>query len=84
MSETKQASVFATPATINAFQCLTIASALSLYAKTGLKANQAYTPSAMLNFVNKTTGMHFKRTQYAEAAQYLRTWARAKAEGVSA
>ena len=83
MNETKQVAVFATPALINVFQCLTVASALSLYAKTRLKANRAYTPSAMLNFVNTTTGMKFKRTQYAEAAQYLRTWARAKVEGAS-
>lgn len=70
--------MFAGEAAVNVFACLTVASALALYAKTGIKVNRAYTPSAMLAFVERTTGVKFKRTQYAEAAQYLKTWAQAK------
>lgn len=63
---------------VNVLACLTVASALSLYAKTGMKANRAYTPTNMLAFVERTTGKKFKRGQYAEAAEYLKEFAKAQ------
>jgi hypothetical protein len=46
-----------------------LASALRLYAQTGMKANTAYTPSAMLRAAERWTGQKFKRGQYLEAAK---------------
>ena len=59
------------------FQCLAIASALELYAKTGIKVNRAYTPTAMLATASHLTGKKFKRGQYVEAAAALREAAKA-------
>jgi hypothetical protein len=72
------ATSFVGPEAVNVFACLTVASALKLYAKTGMKANRAYTPSNMLAFVERTTGQKFKRGQYMEAAEFLREWAQAQ------
>ncbi len=63
---------------VNVFACLTVASALRLYAKTGIKANRAYTSTNMLAFVEQQTGKKFKRTQLAEAADYLTDFAKAQ------
>ena len=49
------------------YQALVIARALKLYAKTGIKANRAYTPTNMLRMATKITGKSFKRGQYMEA-----------------
>ena len=54
---------------VRAFQARTIARALRLYAKTGLKPNRAYTPSAMLATASNITGLTFKRGEYERAAQ---------------
>lgn len=51
---------------------LTIASALTLYAKTKLKVNRAYTPTNMLNAATKITGVTYKRGEYQKAANDIR------------
>lgn len=51
---------------------LTIASALTLYAKTGLKPNRAYTPTNMLKAATDITGKTYKRGQYQQAADDIR------------
>lgn len=56
---------------VNIFRGAVIASALRLYAKTGMKANRAYTPSAMLKAAEEITGRKFKRGQYLEAADAI-------------
>ena len=56
---------------VNIFRGAVIASALRLYAKTGMQANRAYTPSAMLRAAAEITGRKFKRGQYAEAADAI-------------
>jgi hypothetical protein len=56
---------------VGIFQAAVIASALRLYAKTGMRANRAYTPTAMLAAAKRITGQSFKRGQYAEAADAL-------------
>ena len=56
-------------------QALAIASALSLYAKTGMKVNRSYTPSNMLKAAAGITGGKYKRGQYEQAAADLRAWA---------
>jgi hypothetical protein len=56
---------------VSVFQCKVIASALRLYASTGMKANRAYTPTNMLRTASALTGKTFKRGQYEEAAVAL-------------
>lgn len=60
---------------VNILRAITIAAALDLYAKTGMKANRAYTPSAMLRATEEITGIKFPRGHYGEAAAALRHWA---------
>ena len=63
--------VFEGPGVV-AFQCVAVAVALELYARTGIKAARAYTPGAMLATAARLTGEQFKRGQYAQAAAALR------------
>lgn len=57
------------------YQAKVLASALRLYARTGMKANSAYTPTAMLATAGRITGKVFKRGQHLIAADALDTWA---------
>lgn len=57
------------------FQAFVIASALELYAKTGMKANRSYTPTNMIKAANAITGHVYRRGQYMAAAQALREYA---------
>jgi hypothetical protein len=57
---------------IEMYRLTVIASALDLYAKTGIKANTAYTPTAMLRNATMATGVKYRRGQYREAAADLR------------
>jgi type II secretory pathway component PulK len=45
---------------IEVFRLLAIAQALELYAKTGIKANTAYTPSNMLRAATESTGKTYQ------------------------
>lgn len=69
------ASSFVGPRAVNVFACAAVASALRLYAKTGMKVNRAYTPTAMIAFANRELGLTgkkaFKRGQYTQAAEAL-------------
>lgn len=56
---------------VDLFRAAVIASALKIYAATGLKADRNYTPSAMLKAASQMTGRTFKRGQYTEAAEAL-------------
>jgi hypothetical protein len=60
---------------VEVFRAKTIASALKLYAKTGIKMNRAYTPTAMLAAASDITGTKFKRGQFTQAADALSAWA---------
>lgn len=55
-----------------ALQALAVSSALRLYAKTGIKANTAYTPTAMMRVVTQLTGKTFKSRDYLGAAKALK------------
>jgi hypothetical protein len=57
---------------IEVFRLLAIAQALDLYGRTGIKANTAYTPTAMLRNATEATGKRYKRGAYFEAAADLR------------
>ena len=63
---------------VNVFACLTVATAMKMYARTGIKANRNYTPKNMLAFVEQQTGRKFKRTQLSEAADWLLDFAKAQ------
>jgi hypothetical protein len=66
---------FTGPDQVGRYRAIVMAQALSLYAKTGMKANRAYTPSAMIAAAREITGKHFRARAYEEAAQALRDWA---------
>jgi hypothetical protein len=78
MSQEKGVS-FSGPRAVSVYQCLVVASALELYAKTGMKANRMYTPTNMLAVATKITGQTFKgKTKYTDAAAALRAVADAE------
>ncbi len=60
---------------VEAFQALTIASALDFYKTTGMKVNSAYTPKNMMTAASKLTGKTFKARDYSAASAALRTHA---------
>jgi len=57
---------------INRFAIAVLASALKLYAKTGMKASRAYTPTNMLKTATRYTGNKYKRGEYMTAHDDLR------------
>ncbi len=65
------ATVFSGRAAVEVFRAKTLASALRLYAKTGMKPNRMYTPTNMLATAATITGQKFKRGQFDLAAQAL-------------
>jgi hypothetical protein len=70
------------PDEIAIFRAIVIAAALDMYATTGMRANRAYTPTAMMAAARKITGRTFKARAYALAADALRSWADAKRAAV--
>jgi hypothetical protein len=66
---------------INIYRCHVVALALRLYAKTGMKANRAYTPTAMLRVAMEETGERFTgKDKYLRAADALDAKAHAAKE----
>lgn len=66
---------FVGPDGVALYRAKTIESGLRLYAKTGLKPNRAWTPSAMLKAATGITGKPYKRGQYVKAADDIKLWA---------
>lgn len=60
-----------TPEQISAFAAITLAHALKLYARTGMKVNRAYTPANMMRTASAWTGQSFKARDYMAAANAL-------------
>jgi hypothetical protein len=75
LNEKGQAQSFVGPDAVALFRARVIASALRLYAKTGIKANRAYTPTNMLTAATSITGKRYKRGQYELAADDITAWA---------
>jgi len=67
-----------TGSAVNIFAAITIAKALKLYAKTGMKVNRAYTPANMMATAKKVTGKNFKARDYMGASEALVAWAAAQ------
>jgi hypothetical protein len=65
------------PEATEAFRAITIAHALRLYAKTGMKVNRAYTPKRMMQVAASMTGRSYKARDYVGAADDLQSWANA-------
>lgn len=63
---------FTIPSQIAGYRALVIAQALTMYAKTGMMVNRAYTPTAMLKAAAGITGKTYKRGQYELAAADIR------------
>lgn len=68
---------------VNVYAATALASALRLYAKSGMKVNRAYTPKAMIAKANEITGKKFKARDYEGAAAALTAWANATAETIN-
>jgi len=54
------------------FQALAIRHGLRLYAKTGMKPNRDWTPTAMLRVASQITGKKYKRGDYLRAADDIK------------
>lgn len=69
-----QASSFVGPDAVALFRAATIASGLRLYAKTGMRPNRMWTPTAMLAAATGITGKKYRRGEYAKAAEDVSKW----------
>jgi hypothetical protein len=65
---------FAGPDATRLFAATALRGAIQLYLKTGMRANRAYTPTAMRAAASRVTGKPYKRTELAQAAADLTTW----------
>jgi len=79
---TEGMTMFSGPDAVAVFRAITLAAALDLYARAGIKANRAYTPTRMLQAATQITGFSFKRGEYALAANELRAWASLMRSGI--
>lgn len=59
---------------VSLYRAFAIKYAIEFYAKTGMKVNRAYTPTAMLNAASGITGKTYKRGQFTQAAADVQTW----------
>lgn len=59
--------VFTGPEQTNLFAAIALKHAIRLYVRTGMKANRAYTPAAMLQTAGRHTGKTYKRGQLQQA-----------------
>jgi hypothetical protein len=76
--------MFSGSTAVSVYQCVAIASALRLYAKTGMKVNRAYTPKAMMDTAAALTGKKFKARDYVGAADALKALADQTAAEIAA
>jgi hypothetical protein len=66
---------FVGPDAVALYRATVLASALRLYAKTGMKPNSAWTPTKMLAAASGITGKRYKRGQHEQAANDVKLWA---------
>lgn len=66
--------VFTGEAGVATYRAITIKHGLMLYAKTKMKPNRAWTPTAMLRTAGQITGKTYKRGQYEQAIADLTAW----------
>lgn len=68
------ASAFVGPDAVAVFAGATLASAMRLYARTGIRVSRSYTPTAMLKRAGEICGKKYKRNEMAQAAEDVATW----------
>src|SRR4051812_28662227 len=56
------------------FRAIALRSGLRLYAKTGMRPNRMWTPTAMLQAATGYTGQKYRRGQHEKAAADLTLW----------
>jgi hypothetical protein len=59
---------------VNLYKAIVLRSGLQLYARTGMKPNRAWTPTAMLDMAASYTGKKYRRGQHMDAANDLAVW----------
>jgi hypothetical protein len=69
-----QAVSFVGPDAVQLFRAASLASGLKLYAKTKIKPNRAWTPTAMLCAAAEITLKTYSRGEYLQAAADLTIW----------
>jgi hypothetical protein len=66
--------VFAGRDGVQTYRAIALKHGLRLYAKTGLRPNRMWTPSAMLLAAAEFTGKKYRRGEYERAASDLGAW----------
>lgn len=69
-----QAITFTGKAGVDTYIAVALKTAIRSYARSGLRMNRAWTPTAMLAKASEITGTKFKRGQYQEAIEGLEAW----------
>lgn len=59
---------------VELFRAISLKHGLKLYAKTGMKPNRQWTPSAMMRTAKAITGKTFKPRDYNSAVEALDEW----------
>jgi hypothetical protein len=72
--EDGSAAAFIGPDAISVFAAASLASAMRLYAKTGIKASRFHTPTRMLLKAGAICGKTYKRSQMLQAAADVEVW----------
>ena len=65
---------FAGPDGVALYRAMALRSGLAMYARSGMRPNWVWTPSAMLAAAGGVTGKVYKRGQYEVAADDLQVW----------
>ena len=65
---------FAGPDAVALFRAMALKSGLKLYARTGMRPNRAWTPTAMLRTAAAITHKTYKRGEFEKAADDLHIW----------
>lgn len=68
------AASFVGPDAVAVYAAATLCSAMRLYAKTGIRVNRAYTPTAMLKRAGEICGKTYKRNQMQQASDDVALW----------
>jgi hypothetical protein len=71
---TADAMVFVGADAVALYRATALIVALRMYASCRLRANRAWTPSAMLRMAERFTGKSYKRGHYLEAANDVDVW----------
>ena len=66
--------IFSGPEGVATVRAIAIKHAIKFYARTGMKVNRAYTPTAMLKAAASITGKAYKRGQFDQAVADLELW----------